>query len=198
MSERHHTKEIYLGTAAERAAVSLGTESPSLFWYETDNDLLYMWTGTAWSYMGGPVYGGISVVGNAVETAIAVAGTAVQVTIFDTNMAAANMTPDHTNDHVTVDIAGDYLIVVSATINSVAGADSRFEMTVQKNNGAAAVGALHVDRNIGGGASAAGSVSMSGIATLAANDTVEVWIENESNTQNYVAEDVTLNLVRVS
>jgi len=143
------------------------------------------------------VYGGISAVGNSTETAISVAGTAVQVTVFDTNSPSNGTTPDHTNDHITIATAGDYLIVSSATVNSVAGAASRFEMTVQKNNGAAAVGALHVDRNIAGGGGVAGSVSMSGIATLAASDTIEVWLENETNTANYVVEDITLSVVRV-
>ncbi len=142
-------------------------------------------------------YGGISVVSNATETTISSSGVAVQVTIFDTNAPSNNTTPDHTNDHVTISKAGDYMIVASATVNSVAGLGSKFEMTVQKNNGASLVDHLHVDRNIDGGGGKAGSVSMSGIATLAASDTIEVWIENETNTANYVVEDITLSLFQL-
>ncbi len=157
---------------------------------ESDGDLKFI--GTA-----GMCYAGISAVGNSTETTISSAGVKYQVTIFDTNDPNNNATPDHTNDHITVTIAGDYFIAVSATVNSVAGAGSRFEMEVMKNNGATAVGALHVDRNIDGGGSKAGSVSMSGIATLSASDTVEVWIENETNTQNYIVEDITLSLIQI-
>ena len=145
----------------------------------------------------GLAYGGISTTTNSTETVIAGAGTPVQVTIFQTNSPSNNTTPDHTNDHVTISKAGDYMINVSATVNSVSGAASRFEMTVQKNNGASDVGALHCDRNLGGGGSEAGVISMSGIATLAASDTIEVWIENETNTQNYIVEDIDLSLIQI-
>ena len=68
-----------------------------------------------------PAYAGISVADQAVETAIAVAGTAVQVTVFDTNSPYNRLTPDHTNDHITVDVAGDYFITVSATASAAWG-----------------------------------------------------------------------------
>ena len=120
----------------------------------------------------------------------------MQVTIFDTNGESNNTTPDHTNDHITIAKDGKYFIAISATINSVAGASSKFEMTCQKNNGSAEIIA-HVDRNLGGGGSEAGVISMSGIADLTTSDTVEVWIENETNTQNYVVEDISLSLLQI-
>ena len=162
------------------------------------NDLTFQKYDSGWVTHFPPDYAEISVVGNSVETAIAVAGTKVQVTIFDTDGPSNASTPDHTNDHITIVRAETYLIMVSATVNSVVGVASRFEMTVQKNNGAAAVGALHCDRNLGGGGTESGVISMSGLATLAINDTLEVWIENETNTQNYVIEDITLSIMQVS
>lgn len=155
------------------------------------NDLWFSGSGS------GLPYGGISAVDNATETTISTAGVAVQITIFDTNNPSNLTTPDHTNDHVTINKAGDYFIAVSATVNSVAGASSRFEMTVQKNNGATLLAPLHCDRNIAGGGGSSGVISMSGIVTLAANDTVEVWIENETNTQNYVVENISLDMFMV-
>jgi hypothetical protein len=38
---------------------------------------------------------------------------------------------------------------------------------------------------------------MSDIVALAVDDTVEVWIENETNTENYVVEDITLSLFQL-
>lgn len=142
-------------------------------------------------------YGEISAIGNTTATTISVAGTPVQVTIFDTDGESNNTTPANGTDDITIDTAGTYLINVSATVNSVAGLGSRFEMTVQKNNGASAVGALHCDRNIAGGGGQSGVISMSGLAALSLNDTVEVWIENETNTANYVVENITLSVLRV-
>lgn len=145
----------------------------------------------------GLCFGGISVVDNVTQTVISSSGTAVQVTIFDTNAPFNNTEPDHTNNHITITKAGTYFITVSATVNSIAGASSRVEMTVMTNNGAGLLDALHVDRNLAGGGGSSGSVSMSGIAALAVNDTVEVWIENETNTQNYTVEDITLTLFQI-
>lgn len=141
-------------------------------------------------------FGEISVTDNSTETAIAVQGTAVQITIFDTNGKSNNTYPDHTSDHITIDSAGVYLINVSATINSIAGAASRAEITVMKNNGASEI-IPHVDRNLAGGGGESGVISISGLANLNAQDTVEVWIENETNTQNYVVEDISLCVVQV-
>lgn len=143
-------------------------------------------------------YAEISAVGNTTATVISVGGTAVQVLIFDTNGPARDSIPDHTNDHITIARTKTYLIMVSATVNSVAGGGSKFEMTVQKNNGFALVGALHCDRNMAGGGSTAGVISMSGLAALTVGDTLEVWIENETGTENYVVEDITLSILQVN
>ena len=140
----------------------------------------------------GVPYGEIKVVDNSTETTISASGTPVQITIFDTNGESnGGTTPDHTNDHITINKAGRYMINISATVNSVAGAASRFEMTCKKNNGASEI-ITHINRNLAGGGGESGVISMSGIADLAANDTIEVWIENETNTQNYVVEDISL------
>jgi hypothetical protein len=143
-------------------------------------------------------YASMYVTGNAVQHVIAVAGTATQVLVFGTDGPSNGLTPDHTNDHITVANAGDYLILVSATVNSIAGAASRFEMTVQRDNGAAILGGLMCHRNIAGGGGVSDVISMSDIVTLSATDTIEVWLENETNTQNYVVEDISLTMRRVA
>ena len=150
------------------------------------------WTGSG----SGLPYAEIYATDNSTQTTITVAGTAVQVTIFDTNGESNLATPDHTNDHITIVKAGRYMINVSATVNSIAGAASRFEISVQKNNGASEI-IPHMNRNLTGGAGESGVISMSGIASLAANDTIEVWIENETNTQNYIVEDISLSLFQL-
>lgn len=141
-------------------------------------------------------FGEISAVDNSTETTISVAGTAVQVTIFDTNGESNNTTPDHTNDHITITSTGKYLITCSATVNSVAGAASRMELSVQKNNGDSIV-IPTANINLAGGGGETTSIDLTGIASLTADDTIEVWIENETNTQNYVVENISLSLVQI-
>ena len=146
---------------------------------------------------GGMCHGGISAQDNSTETAIAVAGTPVQVTIFDTNAGSNNTIPDHTEDHIEIQKAGFYYIGVSATVNSVSGAGSRFEITVSKNNNGTPKIIPHADRNISGGGGQSGVIAMVGCALLEVGDTVEVWIENETNTQNYIIENIGITLFQI-
>ena len=131
---------------------------------------------------------------------IATAGKAnkVQVACFDTNGKSNNMTPDHTNDHITVTKAGIYMCNVSMTLDSLAGASGEFGFSIYKNNGATEFGNVHVIRDLAAGAGGNhGSVSMSGIIDLAVNDTIELWGWNNSNTQNVTVDSVTMSLVQV-
>ena len=155
------------------------------------NDVLFVGSGT------GLAYGEIWAEDNAVETVISVAGTFVQVTTFDTNGENNNTTPDHTNDHITVLKAGRYMINVSVVIESAAGTSNVVHLHVAKNNNAVQFGNIHAHRSMAGGGGDRGSISMSGIVSLAANDTVELWVTNDTNTNNYIVEDVTLSLTQI-
>ncbi len=157
-------------------------------------DLYVNWDGaTQWERLAVSSFACISVTDNVNPITLAV-GVPSQILDFDTNGPSFRATPDHTNDHITIVLTGDYLVVVSATVNSIAGAASRFELTVKKNNGATTIVGLHVDRNIAGGGGNSGSVGVSGIVTFTAGDTVEVFIENETNNQNYIIENITLTV----
>lgn len=139
-------------------------------------------------------FGEINVIGNVTETAIATQNVYVQITTFNANGESLNVTPDHTNDHLTITKAGRYFISCSITLNSVGGSGSTAEMEVKKNNGTSRVGSLHVDRSLSGGGTESGAITLTGIANLSVSDTIEVWIKNETNTQNYVVEDITLTI----
>ena len=151
-------------------------------------DLLFTGSGLA--------YGEISAIDNATVTTIALQNVAVQVTIFDTQGQYNNTDPNLTSSHIAIQKSGVYFVAVSATINSISGASSRAEITVRKNNGVAQI-IPHVDRNLAGGGGESGVISISGMASLAAGDTVEVWIENETNTQNYVVQDIGLSVMQI-
>jgi len=142
-------------------------------------------------------FGGISVIENATQTTISTAGVAVQITIFDTNEPANGTAPDHTNDHITVNKTGTYLITCAVTLISISGAGAKFHLDIRKNNGATIVGQIHTDRNMSGGGSDAGSATMSGLAVLSSGDTIETWVINETNTQNVIVEDINLAITMV-
>lgn len=147
---------------------------------------------------GGLAYGEIYVRDNVNATAIAVAGTFVQFTEFNTDGESNLTTPDHTNDHITITEAGRYLVTLSLSLLSVGGGGAdTVEVEVRKNNGGTIFNNLHSHRTLAGGGGDKGSMSISGIIDLAANDTVEVWVANDDSTDNIVLEDVTLSLVQV-
>jgi len=171
--------------------IDLGTSSKQFNDLNMGGDLVHCTDG------GGVVFGEIYATDNTTETTITSSGVAVQVTIFDTNGENNNTTPDHTNDHITISKAGKYLVNVSATVNSVSGSASRFELSVQSNNGSGIVSGLVCNRNISGGGGVSGVISISGLCDCALNDTMEIWLENETNTQNYIVENISLSLVQI-
>lgn len=127
-------------------------------------------------------YGGISVESNATATTISASSTdfsnAVQVTVYDTNETNQGCTPDHTNDHVTVDVDGDYKITLSVIFSG--GANANYSGSIFKNNGATRLG-KRWKRKIGTGGDI-GSTSTSTRQTLSAGDTIEHWLQNEDST----------------
>ncbi len=138
-------------------------------------------------------YGAISVEGNATATAIAAASTdfsnKVQVTIFDNDSVANGVTPDHTNDHITISTDGAYEI--SAPSVSFYGAGGRtYSFAIFINNGATQIG-TRTTRKLGTGGDI-GALPVSALATLSAGDTVELWVQNESNTGDLTVQDVSL------
>ena len=121
-------------------------------------------------------------------------GNMQQVLIFDTDGLSRGTTPDHTNDHITIDKAGRYL--VTCTISFSGTANHEIGLGVHKNNGVTHITNLHTHRKLGSGGDI-GACSVMGIVALSATDTVELWAWNETGTAEIVIEDVTLTVVRV-
>ena len=142
-------------------------------------------------------FGEISRLENTTATALTVS-TPAHYLFFDTNGVSNGATPDHTNDHITVNKTGTYLITCSITALSVAaGTAIKVEFTILKNNGATQVGALHADRNLAGGGGDVGSISLSGLAVLTSGDTIELWLENETNSNDLIIEDAILSIMMI-
>lgn len=48
MSSHTHARRLYIGTSAEKSALSLTADGRGIAWYDTDEDRLYIWSGSAW------------------------------------------------------------------------------------------------------------------------------------------------------
>lgn len=144
--------------------------------------------------------GEISVEGNATETTITSSSTdftnKVQITVFDTNgISNPGVTPDHTNDHITVESGSDGNYEIAASVSFSGGANDIYSLAVFINNGATQIGE-RVTRKLGTGGDV-GVAAWTTIAALSGNDTVELWIQNESATDNVTIEDAMLCVVMV-
>ncbi len=143
----------------------------------------------------------MSVSDNSTETAITTSGKGnkVQYTLFDTVDYHNGLAADHTNDHVTTNIAGHYEVSISISIDSVAGAAAKFGLSAYINNGATELANIHKHQNFAGGGGQAMGVTLGpGVVDLAASDTIELWVWNETNTQNVLLSDVTMVVEQVA
>jgi len=130
---------------------------------------------------------------------IAASGVAnkVQVTSFAVNGPSNQNTPDHTNDHITIDTAGIYEVSCSISFESTGGTAYLMAFGAFKNNGATQFTNLHFHRNLSGGGSDHGAGTMTGLIDVAATDTIEIWCWNDTNTNNVVVDDINLSLVQI-
>ena len=146
-------------------------------------------------------YGEINVQENATETTISSSSSdftnAVQVTVFDTignGGTFLNTTPSHTSDHITIGIAGAYY--VNANLSFSGGSADDYSFAIFKNNKATQISA-RTARKLGTGGDL-GAACCSGIYSLEVNDTVEVWIQNETVGANATISNATLSVFKVS
>ncbi len=104
-----------------------------------------------------------------------------QVLGFDTNGEANGAVPDHTSGHITVAVAGRYLIIFS--VSARAGNADQYQFMVCYNDGPIAGTACqnimaHRDVSV---AARLGVVACPGICDLPAGATVELWVQNVDN-----------------
>ena len=175
------------------------TNDGVLTWME-DEDYFRFEDDVVFNTGAGLCYGEIYAADVNTTITISVTGKAnkVQITAFSVNGQSNNMTPDHTNDHITVDVAGVYLCNVSMHIESVGGGGvDNYGFSVYKNNGATEFANLHGQRDLAGGGGDEGSVSLSGLISLSVNDTIEVWIWNNTNADDIIVDDINLCLTQI-
>lgn len=170
------------------------TATGERFWATNDGGTAYFVELSPFS----ATYAGMYAVGNTTNTVIALANTPVQATVFDTNGLSAGATPDHTQDHITINTTATYQVRLAIVVNSVGGGGSTFRVLIQINNGATTLPGLQVRGSLSGGGGDFESTAVAGLAALTDGDTVEVWIENQTGTQDYLLEDLNLSVILIS
>lgn len=143
--------------------------------------------------------GEIYVKDNAVNTTLNSTGGKVQLTIFDTDgLSNGSVTPDHTNDHITIGKSGYYFVSISMSVGNQAGASNIITASLWKNNGATEFTNVHANRTLAAGTDI-GSITMSGIIDGTANDTLELWVDtNRAFDTDVLFEDVTLSIYQIA
>jgi len=142
-------------------------------------------------------YGGISVIGNVTTTTLN-SGAHVQIVNFTTNDPSNRATPDHANDHITVDRAGTYMIVASISVANGAAQGHTIHIEGAKNGGTIDLTPVHAHRTLTGGSTDIGSISVSGIVELNLNDTVELWANTNVAADRVVTfEDIALSIIEI-
>jgi len=118
-------------------------------------------------------YGEIYTFENTGSTSLSTQNVWYQFLGFNNDGISKGITPDYTNDHITIDTTGNYKIHTSYTVASPA-TNKDYEFQVKKNNGTGSFeniiqgqGTTTVNDDHMG--------SLSGLISLTAGDTVELW-----------------------
>jgi hypothetical protein len=154
------------------------------------SDLTFTGSGT------GLPYGGIYAANNTTNTTLNSASK-TQILIFDTNGVSNLITPDHTNDHITITTAGVYQLSLYTSVSNQAGSAHKISVSVWKNNGATELTNTHVHRTLASGTDT-GSIGITAHVTLTVGDTIEVWANTDRALDSDILfEDINMNLTMI-
>ena len=117
-------------------------------------------------------YAEIYTINNATATTLTTQNTWYQVTIFTANGISQNLTPDYTNDHITVTKDSAYKII--ADISFTGDVNNTYQFQFKKNNGATDITSSMMERELGSTASV-GAGAVTGGCECSNNDTIELW-----------------------
>lgn len=141
----------------------------------------------------GLLYGSL-IANTASAVAIISSGVYIQFVGFNANGQSNGTTPDHTNDHITVPTAGKYLVTVDVNASVISGSGRPIFM-VHTNNGTT----QHSDTYIRlPNAGTDNNGSMTFVLDLTANDTVELWVQNDTDTGDFLVERARMTVIQIA
>ena len=154
------------------------------------------WVVAANSIVG--AYGSLSIEGGTTATTFGGSSTDFtnksQITVFDTDGSSLAMTPVNAQDHLVIRRTGEYQLF--ATVSFIGGSTDVYSLAFFKNNGVTKLGS-RTTRKIGSGATDTGACSVSALETLTAGDTVELFIQNETDTSDCTIQDCVFSAIQI-
>ena len=142
-------------------------------------------------------YGEISVDNNEVVTAVQV-GSFTQVTVFDTNGFSYNVTPDHSQNHLTIKETGIYEALFCIHAENGDAQSHVVGVSLFAQNGTEEFTNVHSHTLMSGGVGDVECMSGGGFVKLELNETIELWATSDSvGGLNVVFTDVTLHLKKM-
>lgn len=146
----------------------------------------------------GPVYGEISISNNDSVIELSV-GAFVQITDFDTNGWSRKMTPDYSQNHITVLVTGIYKVGFCIHVENDASQSHTIGVSLFAKNGTEEFTNVHAHVKLTGGTGDVESVSGCGLVELMAGETIELWaISDSTPSLGVVFDDITLYLQKAS
>lgn len=144
------------------------------------------------------IYGGIGFDANTTATTVSAANTLYQVVNFTENHAYNGTLPSYAQSHIEVLSSGIYLVMIDLCAESVAGDAYTIHFEGMKNNGATLLCNVHAHHDFDSGGGEVSSVGLSGYANLSKGDTVELWVENVTDTDNVIIEACSMHIFKIS
>lgn len=150
-------------------------------------DLLFKGIGS------GLCFGQISVVDNTTPTVISGTGEANKVRFmnFDTNGPENGVVANADDNQLEILEDGYYIIVVMNHADKQAGTAATFGFRAYKNGGQQTCEGVHAHQRFTGGAGDVQAIPLGGLALLDKGDKIELWLWNNTNTNNIIIEDST-------
>lgn len=149
----------------------------------------------SWTDIGNK-YGGIYSIDTDAATSTNIGTTPILFEGFSHNGESEGVTPDYTNDNITIDYAGVYSVLFTVSFSTNSAADAGlYEFRIRKNGGETIIGAF---RQMSGTADT-DSVTAFGLLDLAVNDVLTVYVEsdNGSNTDDIDIKEVHFKVFRL-
>lgn len=106
-------------------------------------------------------------------------------------------TPDHTNDHITINSGGVWEVTATLTLSGSVASDL-WELAFFVDNGSLKLTPKQGVNIIHAGFTYSNQVTVSGLATLSENDTVELWVQRTNGTGTLTITNAVMTATKVS